>query len=135
MSKTINFGKWIAVGGAAVAVVAIGINVRSGQAYPRYTDGCNGCHGDFDGPVSPKGTIFPSDSKHEMHRGNTNMNTDCLLCHFQPGDSPFTFQSEGTADTPGLGCIGCHHLLQLSRRRRSGECATRERPADLLRLA
>ena len=108
MKKENSCRKWIAMGGAAVAAVLIGVNVQTSLGFPRYTDGCNGCHGDFDGPISPKGTVFPEDSKHEMHRGPANMNTACTLCHFTPGDSPFTFQSGGTPDTPGLGCIGCH---------------------------
>lgn len=100
-------------------VVGLGIVLAAGIAsasssstgvFPRYTEGCNidECHGDFDGPISPKGSIFPADSKHEMHRAANAMATDCLLCHFTPGDQPFTYQSAGTADTPGLGCVGCH---------------------------
>jgi hypothetical protein len=111
MRKENAYGKWIAVGGAALAAVLIGVNVRSSLAYPTYNAGCNNpaCHGDFDGPTSPKGTVFPSDSKHEMHRGTQNMNTDCMLCHFQqPGDKPFTGVSGGTANNPGVGCTGCH---------------------------
>jgi hypothetical protein len=102
------YGKWIAVGGAAVAVVLIGINVQSALAYPRYTDGCQTCHGDFDDATSPKGTVFPSGSKHEMHRGAQNMNADCGLCHIQQGDSPLMGESAGTANNPGVGCVGCH---------------------------
>ncbi|MHC5007821.1 MAG: GC-type dockerin domain-anchored protein [Planctomycetota bacterium] len=108
MRKKNVYGKWIAAGGAAVAVVLIGINVQTGLAYPRYTDGCQLCHGDFDDATSPKGTMFPSNSKHEMHRGNQNMNTDCGLCHIQQGDSPLMNESAGTANNPGVGCVGCH---------------------------
>ena len=79
------------------------------EAFERYNDGCQSCHGAFSGPVSPKGTIFPSDSKHEMHRGVANMDTDCNLCH-TTGDSfnPFTNSSDGTANNVGYGCAGCH---------------------------
>ncbi|MHC4083346.1 MAG: GC-type dockerin domain-anchored protein [Planctomycetota bacterium] len=108
MRKSNVYGKWIAVGGAAVAVVLIGINVRSSLAYPRYTEGCQVCHGDFTDGTSPKGTVFPSNSKHEMHRGNQNMNTECDLCHIQQGDNPFMALSAGTPDNPGVGCVGCH---------------------------
>jgi hypothetical protein len=76
--------------------------------YPTYTSGCNTCHGDFDGPVSPKGTKFPDDSKHEMHRANQAMNTDCQLCHTSIGDDPFIGSSAGTNNNPGVGCTGCH---------------------------
>ena len=64
MRKKNAYQNWLAVGGAAVAVVLIGINVQSSLAYPRYTDGCNAsnCHGDFDGPTSPKGTVFPGNT-------------------------------------------------------------------------
>ncbi|MHC4775931.1 MAG: hypothetical protein ACYTBR_11810, partial [Planctomycetota bacterium] len=108
MSSVCEFRKGIPVAAAALAAVLIGIGVQSSLAYPRYTDGCQDCHGIFDGPESPKGTVFPSDSKHEMHRATANMDTDCLLCHFNPGDSPFTYQSAGTGNTPGYGCAGCH---------------------------
>jgi hypothetical protein len=108
MSKQDECRKWLRPAGAALAVVLIGVTARSSPGFPRYTDGCQNCHGIFDGPVSPKGSIFPFDSKHEMHRANTVMNTECTLCHFTPGDSPFTYQSAGTANTPGFGCAGCH---------------------------
>jgi hypothetical protein len=108
MSSFCSFRKGIPVAAAALAAVLIGINVQSSLAYPRYTDGCDDCHGIFDGPVSPKGTVFPSDSKHEMHRGNQNMNADCSLCHVSVGDSPFLNQSGGTNNNPGVGCVGCH---------------------------
>jgi hypothetical protein len=110
MSKERNYGTWIAVGGAALAVALIGINVETSQGYPKYTQGCNDvdCHGDFTDSTSPKGTVFPGGSKHEMHRANGAMETECTLCHFIPGDDPDTFQSGGTPDTPGFGCAGCH---------------------------
>lgn len=78
-------------------------------AYPRYNSGCQNCHGKFDGGVSPKGTQFPSDDKHEMHRNGSFMATDCNLCHTK-GDNrnPFLGSSDGTNDTPGFGCTGCH---------------------------
>jgi hypothetical protein len=76
---------------------------------PRYNDGCQTCHRAFDGPTSPKGTIFPSDSKHEMHRGAQNMKTDCDLCHTTGDDrNPYIASSNGTANNPGVGCTGCH---------------------------
>jgi len=83
-------------------------------AWPRYNDageggGCSDCHGAFTGNISPKGTVFPLGSKHEMHRDGDYMNTDCDLCH-TPSDArnPYTGSSSGTANNPGLGCTGCH---------------------------
>jgi len=83
-------------------------------AYPRYNDageggGCSDCHGAFSSTNSPKGTVFPMDSKHEMHRDKSYMNTDCKLCHYT-GDNhnPYTYISDGTANNAGLGCTGCH---------------------------
>ncbi|MHC4141971.1 MAG: hypothetical protein ACYSUF_08875 [Planctomycetota bacterium] len=117
MRKANVSGKWIAAGGAALTVVLIGVIVQSARGYPEYRQNVNGgycvdCHGDFDGPTSPKGTLFPEDSKHEMHRGASHMNTECALCHMTAdppaGDVPFTYQSLGTVDTPGFGCVGCH---------------------------
>jgi hypothetical protein len=84
---------------------------NTGQAYPAYSDGCNasGCHGVFDSATSPKGTKFPSNSKHEMHRANNSMNTDCDLCHTSPDRTPvYTGSSDGVGTVTGLGCAGCH---------------------------
>lgn len=56
-----------------------------------------------------KGTIFPSDDKHEMHRSTSAMNTACDLCHTNGDDrNPYMNSSNGTASNPGLGCNGCH---------------------------
>ncbi len=78
-------------------------------AFPQYNSGCQSCHQAFTGPTSPKGTVFPLDSKHEMHRGANYMNTDCDLCH-TTGDEqdPFLGSSNGTDNNPGVGCTGCH---------------------------
>jgi hypothetical protein len=81
----------------------------SAMSYERYNDGCQNCHGAFDGGTSPQGTQFPSNDKHEMHRGSQYMNTDCDLCHMS-GDNgnPWIGESNGTANNPGIGCVGCH---------------------------
>jgi len=80
-------------------------------AFDRYNDGCNDptCHAAFTDAKSTKGSIFPSDDKHAMHKDSQNMNTDCDLCHTQ-GDNrnPWLGSSDGTSDNPGLGCSGCH---------------------------
>ena len=78
-------------------------------AYERYNDGCQNCHGSFTGGTSTKGSTFPSDDKHSMHRSSSAMGTACDLCH-SSGDNrdPFIGSSDGTSDTPGLGCVGCH---------------------------
>lgn len=85
-------------------------------AYQRYNDGCNSCHGPFTDTTSPKGTTFPSGSKHEMHRASTSMNATCNLCH-TTGDqrNPYTGSSDGTATNAGLGCTGCHNNFGLRR--------------------
>lgn len=93
-----------------MGVILLGsfITARSGFAYPTYASGCDNCHGSFTGSTSPKGTTFPSNSKHEMHRGSTSMNTECFLCHTDIGDDPQLGSSAGTANNTGLGCSGCH---------------------------
>ena len=98
--------------GAGLLLLA-GSSNRSG-AYPRYNDagaggGCSDCHGLFTGGTSPKGTVFPANSKHEMHNGSTSMATECNLCH-SAGDTrnPYTYTSTGTANNTGRGCAGCH---------------------------
>lgn len=78
-------------------------------AYPTYNDGCFMCHGSFTDSESPKGTIFPGNSKHFMHRNPNEMNTDCDLCHTtNDNNNPFIGSSNGTANNPGVGCTGCH---------------------------
>jgi len=92
--------------GASLLALALVRDVS--QAYPDYS-GCATCHGAFNDSTSPKGTVFPSSSKHEMHRASTSMATACTLCHMTPGSVPVsTFLSGGTANNPGLGCVGCH---------------------------
>jgi len=93
----------------AVVVVTAVLFVPQTSAVPRYNDYCNVCHGAFTDATSPGGTVFPQDSKHQMHRSSQFMNTDCNLCH-TTGDqnNPFIAQSNGTANNPGVGCTGCH---------------------------
>ena len=82
------------------------------QAYDTYTGGCDNCHGGFRDGTSTKGSVFPSDDKHEMHRSSSEMDADCNLCHTQIGDDPFIGSSAGTANNTGYGCVGCHGRLE-----------------------
>ena len=64
----------------AVGILILGLAAASpALAYQRYNDGCNTCHGVFTGSTSPKGSTFPSNDKHAMHRASQNMNTACNL--------------------------------------------------------
>jgi hypothetical protein len=85
-------------------------------AFDRWKDGCNSsiCHGDFTDGTSTKGSVFPSNNKHTMHRGSQYMNADCDLCHSSnDANNPFIGSSSGTNDNPGLGCTGCHDKIGL----------------------
>jgi hypothetical protein len=100
---------------AVSATLILAVSQLASQAYPRYRDpvtgggNCSGCHGAFTDSTSPKGTVFPSSSKHEMHRAGTSMATACNLCHSTTDNrNPFTYTSTGTASNQGLGCSGCH---------------------------
>jgi hypothetical protein len=89
------------------------IGTYTGYAYSTYSGGSDGgcidCHGDFRGPTSTKGTVFPSSQNHEMHRASTSMATACNLCHTGTSRTPvYTWKSNGTASNQGLGCSGCH---------------------------
>ena len=101
--------RWIALAGTGFILATLLPAGPRVAAYERYNDGCNNCHGAFDGPQSPTGTLFPEDSKHTMHRGSAYMDTSCSLCH-SPGGfaNPFTGSSTGTDNNPGVGCTGCH---------------------------
>jgi hypothetical protein len=93
------------IGASLLALVA---TCNTSQAYEDYS-GCASCHGDFRGSTSPRGTIFPSDNNHEMHRASTSMATACNLCHSGSSRTPvYIGSSDGTANNQGLGCVGCH---------------------------
>lgn len=97
-----------------VALAALVIWLPHASAYERYNGGCQNCHGAFTDGTSTKGSVFPSDNKHAMHRASSNMNTDCDLCHTSgDGRDPWIGSSDGTVDTPGMGCIGCHEAAGL----------------------
>jgi hypothetical protein len=96
----------------AVSLLLTAWGSQSSQAYQTYSGGAEGgcidCHGDFRGATSTKGTIFPSNKNHEMHRASTSMATKCALCH-GANDLPVNIgSSSGTANNPGIGCSGCH---------------------------
>ena len=103
-----SIGKVLPVLAAGVVLALMGNNTS--QAYERYNDGCQACHGAFDGDVSPQGTVFPNGDKHRMHRNSNNMGTDCVLCHrSDDNDNPFIGSSDGDLPTlEGRGCSGCH---------------------------
>ena len=92
-----------------LALVAAAMWLPEAEAYEKYNDGCQNCHGSFTGGTSTKGSVFPSNDKHTMHRSSNYMNTECGLCH-TAGDNrdPFIGSSDGTGNNPGLGCTGCH---------------------------
>jgi len=95
--------------GVCAALTLILAWVGPAGAYDRYNDGCQTCHGNFLDGTSPKGTIFPNNNKHTMHRSSSYMGTACNLCHKTgDGDNPWLWQSNGTANNPGVGCNGCH---------------------------
>jgi len=92
-----------------LALVVLSMWVPEAEAYERYNDGCQTCHGSFTGGISTKGSVFPSDDKHTMHRNSSYMGTNCDLCHSSgDGRDPFIGSSDGTNNNPGLGCTGCH---------------------------
>ncbi|MCP3902431.1 MAG: hypothetical protein GY715_02250 [Planctomycetes bacterium] len=95
---------WIVAGGIVAAAVLAATLDRSTMAWPRWTDGCNTCHGDFEDGVSPQGSLFPGGDKHDMHRNSGAMDTDCDSCHVNIGDNPLLNESAGG----GPGCVGCH---------------------------
>jgi hypothetical protein len=76
--------------------------VSNSDAYKRYNDGCQTCHGRFTDGQHGNSTL-------EMHRNPYVMSTDCKLCHKSGNKkNPYIGTSEGTSDIPGQGCVGCH---------------------------
>ena len=118
--------------GASLILVAVGIN--SSPGYEFYSDptsgtgNCRTCHGDFRGPTSTKGTIFPNNNNHDMHRNAANMGTACDLCHVGADRFPVQIgSSTGTANNTGMGCNGCHNAVGLRKHHRVNgvtECLT-----------
>jgi hypothetical protein len=56
--------------------------------------------------------MFPSNSKHEMHRDAGEMNTDCNMWHTNDDTrNPYigSSQEDGNGNSPGLGCSGRHN--------------------------
>ncbi len=96
-----------AVVGALLSMLVLGVLASSSTAWERYDQGCNDCHGDFFSGVSPKGTTFPSNNKHEMHKSTSHMDAACNLCHGGAGVLVLD-SSGGTGTNPGVGCVGCH---------------------------
>jgi len=93
----------------SAGLLALAAACNTSQAYERYNDGCQTCHGAFTDSTSPQGTVFPNNDKHRMHRNSANMGTDCALCHrSDDNDNPFLGSSDGIGTVPGLGCVGCH---------------------------
>lgn len=88
--------------------LALALGLATAAAYETYDD-CKSCHGGFLGSTSTKGTVFPGNNNHEMHRASGNMGTACNLCHSGSSRKPVLIGfSNGTASNPGLGCAGCH---------------------------
>ncbi len=94
-------------------MLSLVVCLPNAMAYDRYNSGCQNCHGAFTDGTSTKGSTFPSDNKHEMHRSSSSMNTACNLCH-TTGDqrNPYTGSSDGTNNNLGLGCVGCHGRIE-----------------------
>jgi hypothetical protein len=102
------------IGFGTLALVAA-VTVPPAVGHERYRSdtggGCAGCHGSFLEGFSPRGSIFPYDSNHIMHRGADAMNTECNLCHSDGDDrNPYIGFSDddGFGGGPGFGCAGCH---------------------------
>ena len=97
----------------AVAAAIVFFSYSDAHAYDRYNDGCQNCHGEFTGPVTVKGSVFPNNDKHRMHRSSANMDAECDLCHTDgDGRDAFIGSSNGTANNTGYGCVGCHGRLE-----------------------
>lgn len=107
--------KRIHITAAMTAAALLGLVMASGaMAYNQYNDGCDLCHGAFTDGTSQKGSVFPNNNKHTMHRSNSYMGAACNLCHSSnDGNDPFIGSSDGTSSNPGLGCTGCHDAVGL----------------------
>lgn len=116
MLSTSRTTRVLAIAGSVLCIGVLSLVVRPADSFPKYRESaaggwCAGCHGDFMDGFSPKGTVFPFDSKHAMHRASSAMNTKCDLCHYDGDDNnpDVNFSdSDGFGGAPGFGCLGCH---------------------------
>lgn len=60
-------------------LLAVG-TIQFARAYEDYS-GCQTCRGNFRGPTSTKGTVFPNNNNHDMHRNAANMAPACNPSH------------------------------------------------------
>jgi hypothetical protein len=114
MRKANVSGKWIAAGGAAWAVVLIGINVQSARGYPTYTvnevvnTNCGACHGDFRSNNYVSNTDgMDWGNLHNLHRFDM-LDGDCSTCHGASNYPVVMNSSEGGVGFEAIGCMGCH---------------------------
>jgi hypothetical protein len=83
----------IAVLGALTVTVGLATQV---WAYPKFTSGCDTCHGGFrDG----------ANNLHDMHRNN--FVNSCTDCHMSVPDLP---DINSSGNYPDYSCNGCHRL-------------------------
>ena len=102
------------VAASAVVLLVFAVSLNESGAFERYNDGCQSCHGAFTDDTSTKGSIFPGDDKHTMHRSSQAMNAECDLCHSSnDNNNPYIGSSDGTNNNPGIGCNGCHNEFGL----------------------
>jgi hypothetical protein len=105
------------VAGIVLLVLTCLIWIPDTPGYERYNEtqgGCSNstCHGAFTDATTTKGSTFPSNNKHVMHRDSAAMGTDCNMCHTNgDGRNPYigSSQDDGNGDSPGPGCSGCHN--------------------------
>jgi hypothetical protein len=102
--------RWATTLAASLTLAAgIGLAVPQAAGYERYNDGCHYCHGHFFDGASPRGSVFPANSKHEMHKNQGFIGAACTLCHGGPDNgADWLAASGGTDVNPGVGCVGCH---------------------------
>jgi hypothetical protein len=112
---------------AAIAMQQVSFGYETYQDISVGGGNCFACHGDFRGPTSTKGTVFPGGKNHEMHRNVANMGTACDLCH-TGADRTIVYigSSNGTTNNTGLGCSGCHVGAGLRKHHRNNgvNCST-----------
>lgn len=91
-----------------IALALLVVWMSDADAYQRYNGGCQTCHGAFTSTTSTKTGNVWSANKHNVHRSQM-LSSLCDACH-KTGDSnnPYLNQSNGNADLPPIGCLGCH---------------------------
>ena len=95
--------------GSMIALAMLSMWAPEAEAYNRYGDGCNNCHGGFRSGSYVSNTAQDGvawGNNVSLHDGHVTIaNGNCQACHVQTGDEPLLGGPSGDSFDS---CVGCH---------------------------